>query len=48
MSTLESPLPPKSRDEIYKDLEVSRLQVAEGSCQEMGQALTEIRTKYGL
>ena len=40
--------PPKSREEIYKDLEISRQQAAEGKCQEMGQALAEIREKYGL
>ena len=42
------PFPLKSREEIYKDLEISRQQVAEGKCQEMGQALAEIREKYGL
>lgn len=42
------PFPPKSRDEIYRDLEISRRQAAAGDCQEMGQALAEIRGKYGL
>ena len=42
------PFPLKSREEIYKDLEISRQQVAEGKCQEMGHTLTEIREKYGL
>lgn len=42
------PFPPKSREEIYKDLEISRQQAVEGKCQEMGQALAEIREKYGL
>ena len=42
------PFPLKSREEIYKDLEISRQQAAEGKCQEMGQTLTEIREKYGL
>ena len=41
-------LPPKSREDIYRDLEISRQQVAEGKCQEMGEALAEIRAKYGL
>ncbi len=41
-------LPPKSREDIYRDLEISRQQAAEGKCQEMGEALAEIRTKYGL
>ena len=44
----ECPFPPKNRDEIYRDLELSRQQVTEEKCQEMGQALTEIRFKYGL
>lgn len=42
------PFPLKSREDIYKDLEISRKQAAEGKCMEMGQALTEIREKYGL
>jgi len=42
------PFPLKSREDIYKDLEVSRQQAAEGQCQDMGQALSEIRAKYGL
>ena len=41
-------LPPKSREDIYRDLEVSRQQATEGNCQEMGEALAEIRAKYGL
>ena len=41
-------LPPKSREDIYRDLEISRQQAAEGKCQEMGEALAEIRAKYGL
>lgn len=40
--------PLKSREEIYKDLEISWQQAAEGKCQNMGQALAEIRTKHGL
>ena len=44
----EYPFPPKSQEEIYKDLEISRQQAAEGKCQERGQALAEIREKYGL
>lgn len=41
-------LQPKSREDIYRDLEISRQQAAEGNCMEMGQALAEIREKYGL
>lgn len=39
MSTLENTI---------SMLEVSRQQAAEGKCQEMGEALAEIRSKYGL
>ena len=42
------PFQPKSREEIYRDLEISRQQVIEGKCQEMGKALAEIGEKYGL
>lgn len=42
------PFQPKSQEEIYRDLEISRQQVVEGKCQEMGQALAEISEKYGL
>lgn len=44
----ECPFPPKSRQEIYRDLEISRQQAAEGKCQDMEQALLEIRSKYEL
>lgn len=44
----ECPFTLKSREEIYMDLEVSRQQAAKGKCQEMGEALAEIRSKYGL
>ena len=42
------PFPLKSREDIYKDLAVSRRQAAEGKCQDMGQAIAEIKAKYGL
>ncbi len=41
-------LKPKSAEDIYRELEISRQQAAEGKCQEMGEALAEIRRKYGL
>lgn len=47
-SGAKCPFPPKSKKEIYRDLEISRQQASEGKCQEMGQALAEIREKYGL
>lgn len=51
MTTLENavyPFQPKSREEIYRDLEISRQQAAEGKCQEMGQALAEISEKLSM
>lgn len=42
------PFPLKSREDIYKDLAVSQRQAAEGKCQDMGQAIAEIKAKYGL
>lgn len=44
----EGPFASKSRDEIYADLEISGQQAAEEQYQEMGEALAEIRSKYGL
>lgn len=41
-------LPPKSREDIYRDLEISRQQAAEGKCQEAGEFLAELRAEYGL
>jgi hypothetical protein len=44
----ECPFPLKSREDFYRDLEISRKQAAEGKCTEMEQAIEEIREKYGL
>lgn len=41
-------LSPKSREEIYKDLENSRQQAAEGKYQEAGEFLAELRAEYGI
>lgn len=41
-------LPPKSREDIYKDLENSRQQAAEGKYQEAGKFLAELRVEYGI
>jgi len=41
-------LKPMSREDFYRDLEISRQQASEGKCQEMGEALAEIRRKYEL
>lgn len=42
------PFPRKTAEMLYQELAVSRKQASEGKCMEMGQALKEIRTKYGL
>lgn len=41
-------LPPKSREDIYRDLEISRQQAAEGKYREAGEFLAEIRAEYGI
>lgn len=41
-------LSPKSRDDIYSDLEISRQQAAEGKYQEAGKFLAELRAEYGI
>lgn len=41
-------LPPKSREDIYRDLEISRQQAAEGNYQEAGEFLAELRAEYGI
>ncbi len=41
-------LPPKSREDIYRDLETSRQQAAEGDYQEAGEFLAELRAEYGI
>ncbi len=44
----KSPFRPLTGEEILKDLQISREQVEQGKCKEMGQAIEEIRNKYGL
>lgn len=41
-------LSPKSREDIYRDLEISRQQAAEGKYQEAGEFLAELRAEYGI
>ena len=41
-------LPPKSREDIYRDLEISRQQAEEGKYQEAREFLSELRTEYGI
>lgn len=44
----ESPFGPLKGEEILNDLQVSREQISQGKCKEMGQAIEGIRKKYGL
>lgn len=44
----DSPFHPLSEDDILNDLQISREQIAQGKYKEMGQAIEEIRHKYGL
>lgn len=41
-------LPPKSPEDIYRDLEISRQQAAEGKYQEAGEFFAELRAEYGI
>lgn len=42
------PFPLKSREDIYKDLEVSRQQIRDGEYQEAGAFIAGIRKEYGI
>lgn len=42
------PFPLKSREDIYKDLEVSQQQIRNGEYQESGEFITEVRKEYGI
>ncbi len=44
----DSPFEPLKEEEILNDLRISREQTARGQRKEMGQAIEEIRHKYGL
>lgn len=41
-------LPLKSREDIYKDLEVSHQQIQNGEYQEAGNFIAEVRKEYGI
>ena len=43
-----SPLKPVTREQILKDLAVSRQQIANGEGKELSEAIREIEAKYGL
>lgn len=40
--------PLKSREDIYKDLEISRQQIQNGEYQKAGEFITEVRKEYGI
>ena len=40
--------PLKSREDIYKDLEVSRQQIQNGEYQDAGKFIAEVRKEYGI
>ena len=42
------PFPLKSREDIYKDLEVSRRQIQNGEYQDAGEFIAEVRKEYGI
>lgn len=42
------PFPLKSREDIYKDLEVSRRQIQNGEYQEVGEFIAKVRKEYGI
>lgn len=44
----DNPFKPLSEEDILRDLEISRNQIAQGKCKEMGPAIEGIRAKYGL
>ncbi len=44
----DCPFPLKSREDIYRDLEISRKQTAAGEYQKAGEFLAELREEYGI
>ena len=42
-----NPFGPVSREQVLKDLEISRQQVEDGKVQDMGEALEEMRRRHG-
>jgi uncharacterized protein YjiS (DUF1127 family) len=43
-----SPFKPLTKDQMLNDLAVSREQIENGECLELGDAIEEIEAKYGL
>ncbi len=51
MTMLEStdcPFALKSKEDIYRDLETSRQQIADGDYQDAGEFIAEVRKEYGI
>lgn len=44
----DCPFPLKSREDIYKELEISRQQIQDGEYQEAGKFIAEVRKEYGI
>lgn len=44
---MDCPFPLKSRENIYKDLEVSRQQIQNGEYQKAREFIAEVRKEYG-
>lgn len=43
-----SPFTPLTKEKVLNDLAISREQISNGDCKELGQAIQEIEAKYGL
>ena len=44
----DCPFALKSKEDIYKDLEISRQQIARGDYQDAGKFIMEVRKEYGI
>ncbi len=38
----------KSREDIYRDLEIAHKQITSGECQDAGEFIAEVRKEYGI
>ncbi len=44
----DCPFALKSKEDIYRDLETSRQQIADGDYQDAGEFIAEVRKEYGI
>lgn len=44
----DCPFAPKSREDIYKDLEIAHQQIADGEYQDANEFIVEVRKEYGI